>query len=458
LDANGERRLGALLNLLTPAITAQPAAHQLLTLRRVLQILEAIGQRSSYFALLVENHAARRRFVELCSASDFLATQMAVFPLLLDELLDERLFAQIPTTAEMAADLDERLARVDAADDERVHEALCQFKRAAQFRVAVADLSGRLPLMQVSDRLTDIAALIIDQAMQLAWRQITIANGTPRCGAGADWRAVRICALGYGKLGGYELGYASDLDLVFLHDSTTEQPETDAAQPLDNQVFFLRFAQRILHLLTMHSAAGRLYEVDVRLRPSGKGGMFITGIDAFRDYQRNEAWTWEHQALLHARAVAGDNSLRARFEALRMEVVTKFVHRERLREDVRSMRERMRRELSKSAAGEFDLKQDAGGIADIEFLAQFWALLHAEKRPPVAQFPDTIRQLESLASDALVSQAEVDELTSAYRTYRMRGHHRSLRDEVAAVPASEFIAERAAVTRIWQATFGATVV
>ena len=453
LDATGERRLNALLASMLPAIAQQAPEQQLLLLLRVLQILEAIGQRSSYFALLVENQLARRRFIELCAASDFLAKQMAAFPLLLDELLDERLFAQTPTTVEMAADLEERLARIDAADDERVHEALCQFKNAAQFRVAVADLSDRLPLMQVSDRLTDIAELIVEQAMRLAWRQMSAQFGTPSCGAGAARRAVRICALGYGKLGGFELGYASDLDLVFLHDSVGEQQETAAAQAVDNQVFFVRLAQRILHLLSMHSAAGRLYEVDVRLRPSGKGGMLITGIEAFREYQCSEAWTWEHQALLHARAVAGDPELRARFQELRMEIVTQFVRRERLREDVRSMRERMRRELDKSGPGEFDLKQGAGGIADIEFLAQYWALLHAARRPPVAFFSDTIRQLESLASDGLIAQQTVDQLTNAYRAYRSRGHHRSLRDEVARVPDREFAAERAAVTRIWEATF-----
>jgi glutamate-ammonia-ligase adenylyltransferase len=454
LDAAGERRLTALLGCLLPAMAAQPAGSQLVLLRRVLQVLEAIGPRSSYFALLVENTAARTRFIELCAASEFLATQMAAFPLLLDELLDERLFAQTPSAAELAADLAERLERADETDDERVHEALCQFKRAAQFRVAVADLSGRLPLMRVSDRLTDIAELIVEQAMRLAWRQMVAQLGTPHCGEGEQRRAVRVCAIGYGKLGGFELGYASDLDLVFLHDSVGEQQETDANAPLDNQIFFVRLAQRILHLLSMHSAAGRLYEVDVRLRPSGKGGMLITGIEAFREYQRTEAWTWEHQALLHARAVAGDPQLRQRFESLRMEVVTQFVRQAQLQDDVRSMRERMRKELSKSAPGEFDLKQDPGGIADIEFLAQYWALKHAAARPPVAMYSDTIRQLESLASDALVPQHEVDELTAAYRAYRLRGHHRSLRDEVARVPETEFAAERAAVVRIWNDTFG----
>jgi [glutamine synthetase] adenylyltransferase / [glutamine synthetase]-adenylyl-L-tyrosine phosphorylase len=299
-------------------------------------------------------------------------------------------------------------------DPEQQVEALRQFQRAALFRVAVADLTGTLPLMQVSDRLTDIAELIVERALQLGWRQITALFGVPMCGEAALRRPVTICAVGYGKLGGMELSYGSDLDLVFLHDSHGEQQETSGAKPIDNQLFFVRLAQRIVHLLTVHSAAGRLYEVDVRLRPSGKGGLLVTNIGAFAEYQREEAWTWEHQALLHARAVAGAPELRARFEAVRLEVLCRHVRRDTLLAEVRGMRERMRRELCKGDARHFDIKQDPGGIADIEFLAQYWALKWAQEYPPVALFADTIRQLESVASAALVSQADVDVLTAAY--------------------------------------------
>ena len=217
----------------------------------------------------------------------------------------------------------------------------------------------------------------------------------------------------------------------------------------------MRLAQRIVHLLTMHSAAGRLYEVDVRLRPSGKGGMLVTNIDAFAEYQREEAWTWEHQALLHARAVAGAAPLRARFEAVRLEVLCNHVRRDTLRAEVRSMRERMRKELSRGDAARFDIKQDAGGIADIEFLAQYWALKWAQDYPPVAMFSDTIRQLESVASADLVPQASVDVLTAAYRAYRTRTHHLSLAGGERSSRRSEFQDTRAAVTRLWDATMAA---
>jgi [glutamine synthetase] adenylyltransferase / [glutamine synthetase]-adenylyl-L-tyrosine phosphorylase len=255
--------------------------------------------------------------------------------------------------------------------------------------------------------------------------------------------------VGYGKLGGMELGYSSDLDLVFLHDSHGEAQETDAAHPIDNQVFFIRLAQRIVHLLTMHSAAGRLYEVDVRLRPSGKGGLLVSSVRGFSDYQKQDAWTWEHQALLHARAVAGAPELCAEFEKLRLEILQFHVRRDSLRDDVRSMRERMRKELDKSTAAEFDIKQGAGGVADIEFLAQYWALLWAKEHPPVAMYSDTIRQLESVASANLVPQETVDVLTSAYRAYRARTHHLSLEGREPVVPASDFAAQRREVSRIW---------
>lgn len=460
LDEPGRRRLQALLPpLLTDIGSSElPGAEQLAVLRRIVSILEATGKRSAYFALLRESPSARSRLIEICRHGEFLVRQIASHPLLLDELADTRPVAELPGREALARELQAAMEQVSEDDPERQVEALCHFQRAAVFRVAVADLTGRLPVMRVSDRLTEIAELIIARAIQLAWAQITAQFGVPHCGEGHERRPVSICAVGYGKLGGFELGYASDLDLVFLHDSRGERQETQSppagaspsARPIDNSLFFVRLAQRLMHLLTMHSAAGRLYEVDVRLRPSGKGGLLVTQIDAFAEYQRSEAWTWEHQALLHARAVAGAPALCAQFERIRLDVLRCSVRRERLRDEVRSMRERMRRELSKGGADRLDLKQDAGGIADIEFLAQYWALEWARDHPPVAMYSDTIRQLESVASADLVPQATVDVLTAAYRAYRTRMHHQSLAGEAGLIRAEEFAAERSAVTAVWE--------
>jgi glutamate-ammonia-ligase adenylyltransferase len=457
LDAPGRARLDTLVPRLVGAIvdlSGELHAAQAEVLRRILNVLEAIGSRSAYFALLNENAAVRRKLVEIASLGEFLSAQIASHPLLLDELLDSTSGGLPPPRAELEREITARLAHMAEDEPERQVEVLRQFQRAAIFRVAMADLTRRIPLMRVSDYLTEIAEIIVEQAMQLGWAQMTAQFGVPHCLDAGTRRVVKLCAVGYGKLGGFELGYASDLDLVFLHDSTMEGAETDAARPVDNQVFFIRYAQRVMHLLTMHSAAGRLYEVDVRLRPSGKGGMLITRIGAFAEYQEKEAWTWEHQALLHARAVAGDPGLRAAFEAVRMDILQRCVRRDTLRTEVREMRERMRKELSraKPGSGMFDIKQDAGGTADIEFLAQYWALLHAGTHPPVAMFSDTIRQLESVASADLVPQDVVDELVDSYRSYRERTHHLSLENAGPVVPAGEFGAIRAAVSSIWNFT------
>ena len=463
LDAPGRARLDTLMPRLLAAIADQggadvklAASPQVDVLRRVLRVLEAIGSRSAYFALLNENLQVRRKLVDLAVLGEFLTAQIASHPLLLDELLDEASSGLPAPRAELEAEVAARLEHLADDEPERQVEVLRQFQRAAIFRVAMADLTGKIPLMRVSDYLTEIAEVIVEQAMRLAWTQITAQFGVPQTNNedGPGRRAVKTCAVGYGKLGGNELGYSSDLDLVFLHDAGSGQSETDSAKPVDIQVFFVRFAQRVLHLLTMHSAAGRLYEVDVRLRPSGKGGMLITRIGAFVEYQEKEAWTWEHQALMHARAVAGDATLRAEFERVRVDILMRCVKRDTLRTEVRGMRERMRKELSraKPKSGTFDIKQDAGGTADIEFLAQYWALLHAGTHPPVVMFADTIRQLESVASADLVPQATVDVLVQAYRRYRERTHHLSLENVEPVVPAGEFADERAAVSSIWNAT------
>jgi len=451
LDETGRRRLHVLLPSLLHAIAG--GDDEATALGRVLHVLELIGGRTVYLALLNENAVARRRLVELCAQSQFLTDQIAAFPLLLDELLDERLFETVPTRAEFEQDLRARMAGAGADDPEHQVDLLRQFQRAAVFRVAVPDLTGRLPLMKVSDRLTDLAELIVAEALALSWQQIAGRHGVPRHGPEESRLADSgMVVVAYGKFGGIELGYGSDLDLVFLHDSAGELQRTTGPRVVDNGVFFLRLVQRLVHLLTVHSAAGRLYEVDTRLRPSGKGGLLVQSLDGFGDYQRNEAWTWEHQALLRARVVAGSPALRERFEALRRDLLRFDVRRDTLRDDVRSMRERMRAELSRSGPGEFDLKQDPGGITDIEFLAQYWTLLWAGRYAELVTYSDNIRQLESLASADLVPQATVDVLTGAYRTYRQRMHHLSLEAASNVVRAAEFADVRAAVTVIWNAT------
>jgi [glutamine synthetase] adenylyltransferase / [glutamine synthetase]-adenylyl-L-tyrosine phosphorylase len=449
LDETGRRRLRELLPRLLPQVAGceSPAT----VLDRIIRILERIGGRTVYLALLNESGAALRRLIELCAHSQFLAEQIAAQPLLLDELIDERLVDEPPTRAQFAEDLAARRAAMHGEDPERQVEILRQFQSAATFRVAEADLIAGLPLMKVSDRLTDIAELIVAEALALAWAQIAERHGVPRyVDAAGTTRLANMIVVAYGKLGGLELGYSSDLDLVFLHDSTGEAQRTDGQQPIDNVMFFQRLGQRLVHLLTVHTASGRLYEVDTRLRPGGNRGLLVQSLPAFREYEFQDAWTWEHQSLLRARAIAGDAALRQQFEAARVEVLRNAVRRDGLKDEVRRMRERMRENLSKARPGQLDLKQDAGGVADIEFLVQFWMLTWADRHPEIVTFSDNIRQLESLASGNLVAQVRVDFLVDTYRKYRQRLHRLSLEGARNVVSDTEFVRERAGVIELWQ--------
>ncbi|MGH8131496.1 MAG: bifunctional [glutamate--ammonia ligase]-adenylyl-L-tyrosine phosphorylase/[glutamate--ammonia-ligase] adenylyltransferase [Steroidobacteraceae bacterium] len=452
LDEYGRRRLATLLPRILTEIVRTAGGQRTdgqTVLTRLLRIVEAIGGRTAYLALLNEKSETLARLVRICGMGDYLARQVAAHPLLLDELLDSRIFESLPDRAQFERELAVRREHA-GSDEERRVDALRQFRRAAMFRVAMLDLTGRLPLMQVSDRLTDVAELILEQALSLAWQHTAALYGEPCCDERNEPRVVRAAIVGYGKLGGMELGYGSDLDLVFLHDSAGERQQTSGPKVVENEVFFLRLAQRLVHLLTVHTAAGRLYEVDVRLRPSGKGGLPFTQIQAFEEYQSREAWTWEHQALLHSRWVAGDVDLGMQFARIRTEVLMQAVKRETLREDIVAMRERMRAGHGKTRAGFFDLKQDRGGIADIEFLAQYWVLRDVREHPPLAEFADTIRHLESVGSAALVNHRVIDCLVDAYRAYREAAHHLSLEQLPAIVAAGAFAPMRAQVAAIWE--------
>ncbi len=448
LDETGRQRLHVLVPKILRLIAQQNEQAAVFT--RVLRIVEMIGGRTVYLALLNEHPPVIELLVKLCGQSEFLADQIAAFPLLLDELIDERLMNDLPTRASLAAELQFKLDHCDQDDEERQIEVLREFQRIAMFRIAVADLTGRMPLMKVSDRLTDMAELIVQQALSMAWSQLVARHGKPLCGENAEHlQAAGVVVVAYGKFGGIELGYGSDLDLVFLHDSAGAVQQTDAEVAIDNSVFLARLGQRLVHLLSVYTRAGRLYEIDVRLRPSGKGGLLVQSLSGFENYQRQEAWTWEHQALLRARAVAGDAEPIARFEQIRTDILRTVIKRDTLREEVRKMRKRMRDELSKAKAGQFDLKQDPGGIADIEFLVQYWMLKWADEYPPIILFTDNIRQLESLASGNIVPQADVDFLTSTYRLYRERMHHLSLAGGDNVIDDGEFVEERKRVMEMW---------
>ncbi|WP_223436198.1 MULTISPECIES: bifunctional [glutamate--ammonia ligase]-adenylyl-L-tyrosine phosphorylase/[glutamate--ammonia-ligase] adenylyltransferase [unclassified Pseudomonas] len=454
----GRERLDAFI----PRLLAQAVEHANpdLVLERVLPLVEAVARRSAYLVLLTENPGALRRLLTLCAASPWIAEQITRFPLLLDELLNEGRLFKPPLAPELAAELRERLTRIPEDDLEQQMEALRHFKLAHRLRVAASEIAGSLPLMKVSDYLTWLAEAILEQVLALAWRQTVAKYGTPQRTDGTLCDPGFII-VGYGKVGGLELGHGSDLDLVFIHDGDP-QAETDGPKPIDGAQFFTRLGQRIIHLLTAQTNSGQLYEVDMRLRPSGASGLLVSSLGAFARYQENEAWTWEHQALVRARVLVGSQDVGQAFEKVRAAILGKVRDLPTLRQEVSEMRAKMRDNLgSKSTAAgtganafeataPFDLKQDAGGIVDIEFMVQYAALAWSETHPPLLRWTDNIRILEELEHEGLMPAEDASLLREAYKAYRSAAHRQALQKDAGVIPGDQFADERRQVLRIWR--------
>ena len=417
------------------------AAETTLTLQRVLGVVERVLRRSAYLALLNENTQALRKLISLCSRSSYVAGQITRYPVLLDELLDSRIYTERLTREGLEEELNQQLEVAHADDSEMQMELLGKFQRASQFRIALADFNGSLPIMRVSDCLTELAEVILGYALQVAWRDVTAIHGVPG--------SAGFGIIAYGKLGGLELSYGSDLDLVFLHDSAGAGQLTDGAKPLDHNLFYSRLVRRLVHFLTTQTGSGMLYEIDTRLRPDGQSGLLVTSVEAFQRYQEENAWTWEHQALLRARPVAGSESIARAFESVRSATLSAGLHQDTLRNDVISMRARMRKQLDKSDREQFDLKQGKGGIGDIEFLVQYLVLANAAANESVFHFSDNIRQLDALAENGFLDADTALQLQSLYREFRLRVHHLLLNDKPARVPQEEFRQQRQFVADTW---------
>ena len=454
----GRERLDAFM----PRLLAQAVDHDNpdLVLERVLPLIEAVARRSAYLVLLTENPGALQRLMTLCAASPWIAEQITRFPLLLDELLNEGRLFKPPLAPELAAELRERLMRIPEDDLEQQMEALRHFKLAHRLRVAASEIAGSLPLMKVSDYLTWLAEAILEQVLALAWRQTVAKHGAPLRADGSPCDPDFII-VGYGKVGGIELGHGSDLDLVFIHDGDP-QAETSGAKPIDGAQFFNRLGQRIIHLLTAQTNSGQLYEVDMRLRPSGAAGLLVSSLGAFERYQENEAWTWEHQALVRARVLVGCPRVGKAFEAVRAQVLGRERDLDKLRAEVSEMRAKMRDNLGSktTAAGTaanafeatapFDLKQDAGGIVDIEFMVQYAALAWSRQYPELLEFTDNIRILEGLERVGLLPGEDARLLQDIYKAYRSAAHRQALQKQPGVVGGDQFQEQRRDVMRIWR--------
>ncbi|MGH8403285.1 MAG: bifunctional [glutamate--ammonia ligase]-adenylyl-L-tyrosine phosphorylase/[glutamate--ammonia-ligase] adenylyltransferase, partial [Gammaproteobacteria bacterium] len=396
---------------------------------------------------------ALHHLARLASGSGWLTDIVARTPLLLDELIDPRIFNEFPSQESLHAELENVLASVATDDLEGQMDALRQFQQTSVVRVAAADLAGNVPLMKVSDFLTWTAEQVIRKALEIAWQHMRARHGEAWCRDSSGERRAHFGVIAYGKLGGWELGYGSDLDLVFLHDSAGEEQQSRGARPLDNNEYFTRLAQRIINILSIPTSSGVLYQVDTRLRPSGAAGLIVSSLEAFTRYQREHAWTWEHQALLRARPVAGDETVGKIFNALRREILGRPLDAETLKHEVAAMRARMLKEHVQ-AGEDFDLKLDVGGLTDIEFLVQYWVLANAATHPALLDWTDNIRNLEGLVATGVLTTERGTFLADTYRAFRQIVHRRSLEGRPARIPAAEAEPQRGQVHSLWDATIG----
>ncbi|WP_034917085.1 bifunctional [glutamate--ammonia ligase]-adenylyl-L-tyrosine phosphorylase/[glutamate--ammonia-ligase] adenylyltransferase [Erwinia sp. 9145] len=442
------------LDQLMPRLLCEvcPRDDAAVVLERLIPLLLGVLTRTTYLELLTEYPAALKHLVHLCAASPMVASQLARYPLLLDELLDPATLYQPTATDAYRDELRQYLLRIPEEDEEQQLEALRQFKQAQQLRIAAADIAGTLPVMKVSDHLTWLAEAIIEQVVQQAWQMMVQRFGRPQHLENAQTRGFAV--IGYGKLGGWELGYSSDLDLVFLHDCPADSV-TSGERSIDSRQFYLRLAQRVMHLFSTRTSSGILYEVDARLRPSGAAGMLVSTFAAFDEYQRQEAWTWEHQALSRARIVFGEPALSQRFDDIRRGVLCLPREPEKLKTEVREMREKMRAHLGNKHKGRWDIKADRGGITDIEFITQYLVLRYAAEAPELTRWSDNVRVLELLANHGLIDDEEARALTKAYVTLRDELHHLALQEQPGHVPPETFSAEQATVNASWQRWFEA---
>jgi glutamate-ammonia-ligase adenylyltransferase len=461
MQASSRTRLDAFIPRLLQTLVEQALSGKLaLTVaavfERISPLIEAIVRRSAYLVLLVENPTAIQQLVRLCDASPWIADQLTQYPALLDELLSPSNLYAPPDKERLRDELRREVLRLSWDDLEGHMEALRYFRSAHALRVAASEVTGALPLMKVSDYLTYIAEVVLEHSLELAWEYMIARHGRPTHADGAVDTEPDFVIVGYGKLGGIELGHGSDLDLVFIHNAEANR-ETDGASPVDNLTFYTRLGQRIIHILNTQTLFGKLYEVDMRLRPSGNSGLLVSSLAAFEKYQLSEAWTWEHQALVRARVVAGKPELGRLFEAVRYRVLTLVRDQDRLRQEVGDMRRKMREQLGSAAknrapeASLFDLKQDAGGIVDIEFMVQYAALAWACKAPGIIQYTDNIRILGSLEAAGLLDADSVAHLIAAYKAYRSTGHRLALQRQEAVLEGDDqFLTEREQVTQLWQ--------
>ena len=449
IGPRGQETIDKLLPRLISLICNYPKPDQLF--ERIHHLLLNIMSRTAYLELLNENEGALKQLLKLCSESPRVSEQLARHPILLDELLDPQKLYHPTELDNYRSELQLFMLRIPEDDMEQQMEALRQFMQMQFLHIATADIAKGIKLPQVSDHLTCLSEAILDYVVQIAWAQITQKFGLPSNVVGTDRKGFAI--IGYGKMGGVELGYNSDLDMVFLHENNIAGT-TNGDRSIDNQLFYFRLAQRIIHLFSARTNSGILYEIDMRLRPSGDSGPLVASLAGFERYLKENAWTWEHQALVRTRPVFIDSSMAQEFAKIRLHVLSLQRDIDTLRTDVSEMRAKMRHHLNRAVSGQFDLKQSPGGMVDIEFIAQYLVLANAHKFPELlTKWSDNLRIFAACQEAGLLTQQQTSELIDAYCHLRDAGHRLALGKETRITAEEQFIEERKVVTNVWEQLF-----
>ncbi len=428
----------------------QQAKQAEFVLERVLHVFKKIVTRTAYLELLFENEGALKQLIHLCQASSWITDYIAKYPILLDELIDPTLLHNPPHLSAYAVELRENMLRIPEEDLEAQMDALRLFKQAQQLRIAAADIAKVLDVDKVSQHLTALAEAIITEVINLAWQQVSDRFGVPTSTLGRNDKGFGVIA--YGKTGGSELSYGSDLDLVFVHQSVQSEVTTGLAngeKSVAASQFYMKLAQRIMHIFNTRMNSGILYELDMRLRPSGNSGVLVVHIDTFGQYQQQDAWTWEHQALVRARIVYANETLSKGFNDIRLQILRQKRDLTQLKTDVCAMREKMRNHLDKSTAQLIDIKQGQGGLVDIEFLAQYLVLAYCHQDASLAKCSDNIGTFEQLVNLGILTAEEQQMLASSYQQLRDFSHKATLQNEALLID-NLAINVKDKVTALWQ--------
>jgi len=454
MSARARKRFESLLPALLETIgpSAQPAQ----LFERFMRLFSSIAGRSVYFELLHQNPVLLQRLALLFGRSAWIAGEVADYPMLLESLIQPSERHEFDPAA-LRERLRRQLASVEG-DAELELDNLRLFKREQTLVIAGSELADEIDAMQASRYLSELAELVLGAALELATRDLQARHGRPRCGAAGErapgeTREAGFAIVGYGKLGGLEMHYLSDLDIIFLHDSEGENQLTDGDKPIDNAVYFGRLAQKVISMTSVLTASGKLYEIDSRLRPDGSKGLLVSSVGAYRRYQLEKAWTWEHQALIRARAIAGSAAIGEAFAAIRDEVLMLPRDAAELGREIVDMRERIYRARRPPEGDRRDLKHSRGAMVDIEFLVQYWVLRWANKIGSGRLYSDNISLLNELFRLGLITSQQ-SQLVEIYTEYHRLLHESVLQDQSSEVDAGVIAEQLQKVVNCWNESFG----